>query len=540
MVFYTVIGFNLRPNNYRLLPCHFRLIRLLLVVWLYYTGYNRIKSVIPVSDVKMLIPLDRQSEQPLYQQIEAYFRECILSGSLGAETRLPSTRQLASDLGVNRITIETAYRALEADGLIYSRVGSGTYVLAPQPEQQRPRQAPGEPWPLWQAELLTQPGTEEISPVEELPAVASHPAPISFASGSSDTRLFPSEDFRKVIQAVMRRDGAEALDYGDAKGYSPLRATIAGVLTSQGLMAHAENILITGGSQQGLSLVVQLLLKAGDTILVENPTYSGALSLFRALGLRIIGVAADQHGMRVEELESLLQVHHPRLIYTMPTFQNPTGSCLSLPRRHQLLALAERYNLPVLEDDYVGDLRYEGRSLPALKALDNRGLVIYISTYSKMFMPGLRVGFVAAEGPVYERLVDFKRLSDLATSNLLQRAVEAYVSVGRYQNHLRRCVHIYRKRRDAMLQALNRCMPAGVKVNPPLGGLFIWLRLPQGLSARELLPLACKEGVAFAPGDDFFVEGSTAGYLRLNFTAHPPEVIGEGVERLGRVVKQAL
>jgi len=488
----------------------------------------------------MRIPLDRQSHLPLYRQIEVYFRECILSGSLAAETRLPSTRQLASDLGVNRITVETAYSALEAEGLICSRVGSGTYVLAALPEQQRPREEPAAPWPLWQAELLEAGWLAEASPAEEMLADVHHPEPVSFAGGSGDARLFPSEDFRKVIQTVMRRDGAEALDYGDPRGYAPLRATIAGVLTSQGLMVRAENILITGGSQQGLALVVQLLLKAGDTILVENPTYSGALSLFRALGLRVVGAPIDQHGLRVEALEELLQTHHPRLIYTMPTFQNPTGACMSLARRQQLLALAERYNLPVLEDDFVGDLRYEGRMLPPLKALDSRGLVIYLNTYSKMFMPGLRVGFIAAEGPVYERLVNFKRLNDLATSNLMQRAVEAYVSVGSYQNHLRRCVLAYRRRLDAMQQALNRSMPAGVKFHLPLGGLFIWLQLPPGMDAGALLPLACREGIAYAPGEDFFAESSGKNYLRLNFAAHPPEVIAEGMERLGRVVRKAL
>lgn len=488
----------------------------------------------------MRIPLDRQSPQPLYRQIEAYFRESILSGSLAAGTRLPSTRRLAGDLGVNRITVETAYRALEADGLIASRVGSGAYVLAPLPGQQGPREEPREPWPLWQADLSAAGRAAELSRAEEAMAAAGHPAPVNFAGGSPDARLFPGEDFRKVIQAVMRRDGVEALDYGDPRGYEPLRATIAGVLTSQGLMARAENILVTGGSQQGLALVVQLLLRAGDTILVENPTYSGALCLFRAMGLRVVGAPIDQHGLRVEELEGLLQVHHPRLIYTMPTFQNPTGACMSLARRQQLLALAERYNLPVLEDDYVGDLRYEGRSLPPLKALDSRGLVIYISTYSKMFMPGLRVGFVLAEGPVYNRLVGFKRLNDLATSNLMQRAVEAYVSVGRYQNHLRRCVHAYRRRRDAMLQALSRWMPSGVRFHQPLGGLFIWLELPPELDSGALLAQACREGVVFAPGEDFFAEGGRKNAMRLNFAAHPPEVIFTGIERLGRVVRAAM
>jgi GntR family transcriptional regulator/MocR family aminotransferase len=304
------------------------------------------------------------------------------------------------------------------------------------------------------------------------------------------------------------------------------------------LMASADGMLITGGSQQGLALVTQLLLKKGDVILVENPTYSGALSLYRALGLKPVGIPIDEHGMRVDQLEKYLQQYHPGLIYTIPNFHNPTGACLSLQRRYELLALAERYNVPILEDDFVGDLRFEGRALPALKALDSVGQVIYISTFSKMLMPGLRVGFVAADGPVYDSLVHFKRMNDLATSNLMQRALEAYVTVGRYQNHLRRTVHAYRRRRDAMLQAINRYMPVGVSATQPLGGLFIWLQLPEGQSARELLPRACAKGVAFAPGDDFFAEGSGERFMRLNFAANPEEAIETGVERLARVIRE--
>jgi GntR family transcriptional regulator/MocR family aminotransferase len=208
-------------------------------------------------------------------------------------------------------------------------------------------------------------------------------------------------------------------------------------------------------------------------------------------------------------------------------------------RRRQLIALADRYNVPILEDDFVGDLRYEGRAQPALKALDPGGRVIYVSTFSKMLMPGLRVGFLAAEGPVYGSLVNYKRVNDLATSNLIQRALEAYVTVGRYQAHLRRSRRVYRKRRDAMLLAIDRHLPAGVRVVPPQGGLFIWLCLPDHLSSEKLLPLACEEGVAFAPGSSFFLDGSDGEcFMRLNFVAQPPEKIEEGIKRLRKAIKR--
>jgi GntR family transcriptional regulator/MocR family aminotransferase len=487
----------------------------------------------------MRIPLDRQSTVPLYRQIEAFLRQGILSGSLAPDTRLPATRQLARDLGVNRLTVENAYAELQADGLVAGRVGSGTYVLPPHSLPPLSKNAPDAPWPLWQQDVRDENKLPTATAPDEMLKAAGHPDPVDFAGGTGGSHLFPVEEFRKIIQTVMRRDGIVALEYGDRKGYAPLRSTIAHILASQGLEAGPRNILITAGSQQALALVSQMLLKPDDVILVESPTYGGALDLFRALSFRTAGIPTDEHGMQVEKLEKLLQQHHPRLIYTIPNFQNPTGACLSSQRRRQMIALADRYNVPILEDDFVGDLRYEGHAQPALKALDPGGRVVYVSTFSKMLMPGLRVGFLVAEGPVYDGLVSYKRVNDLATSNLIQRALEAYVTVGRYQAHLRRSCRVYRKRRDAMLQAIDRHLPADVHVTPPQGGLFIWLQLPDDLSSEELLPLACAKGVAFAAGSTFFPNRSDGEHaMRLNFAMHPPETIEAGIKRLGKAIRQ--
>ena len=489
----------------------------------------------------MRIPLDRESDLPLYQQIKDHFRQGILSGSLAPEARLPASRQLARDLGVNRITVETAYSELEADGLIFSRVGSGTYVLPAPSLPLAPLQMDGLDvgWPLWQQDVQF---GKQISNDDEpyiSPQSGQHSGLISFAGGTSASHMFPADDFRKVLQTVMRRDGMSALEYGESNGYSPLRSTIAHVLASQGLQAQPENILITAGSQQALSLVSQLLLKPGDTILVESPTYGGALELFRALNFTIVGIPMDRQGMQVEKLEKLLQQHHPKLIYTIPNFHNPTGTCLSSTRRRELLVLADRYNVPILEDDFVGDLRYDGRTQPSLKALDPGGRVIYASTFSKMLMPGLRVGFLMIEGPVYESLVNFKRVNDLATSTLIQRALEAYVTVGRYQAHLRRSCQVFRKRRDAMVIAINKNLPASVQFDTPQGGLFIWLRLPKEILADNLHPLACNAGVDFVPGSRFFPDGIDGKeWIRLNFVVQKPDDIEEGIKRLGTAIRK--
>jgi len=489
----------------------------------------------------MRIPLDRQSETPLYKQIKIYLQQGILSGSLVADTRLPASRQLAQDLGVNRITVENAYAELESEGLVFSKLGSGTYVLAPDPLLSLPRNTSDAPWPLWQQSVLAQDKITRTKLSDSKRDVARHPALISFASGIGDANLFPAEDIRKAVQAVMRRDGIATLDYGERNGYGPLRASIAHILGSQGIQTQPENILITAGSQQALSLVSQLLLNPGDVILVESPTYAGALDLFHALGFKVVGIPVDAQGMQVEGLEKLLQQHHPRLIYTIPNFHNPTGTCLTTPRRRQLLVLADRYNIPIIEDDFVGDLRYEGHTQPALKALDPGGGVIYISTFSKMLMPGLRVGFIAADGPVYDSLVNFKRIHDVATSALVQRALEAYVTVGRYQTHLRRSCQIFRKRRDVMVSSIQRYLPTGVRFDPPQGGLFIWLQLPPELSSEELLPLAREEGVDFSPGIAFFPEGIPGSrWLRLNFVAQTPNQIEEGMKRLGKAIKRLI
>lgn len=481
----------------------------------------------------MRIPIDRHSDVPLYRQIENWLGENIRSGRLPPETRLPASRVLAAELGVSRITVKNAYAGLESDGLIVSREGSGTFV-APPLESAGRSAASAADWPLWQTEAAS------AAPAGDA-AFWSPPAPpgvISF-TGVGDPRLFPLKEFSRTIQEVLRRDGADALAYGAFdNGYAPLRATIVHVLASQGIQSHPDSVLVTSGSQQALALTCQALLKPGDAVVVEKPTYNLALSLFRALKLKIVGVPVDEFGMQVEALEPLLQQHHPRLIYTIPNFQNPSGACMSYARRRQLLALADRYNVPVLEDDFAGDLRYEGRAQPAVKALDPGGRVIYTGTFSKMLMPGLRVGYLLADGPVFDRLVRQKRVLDLTTSPLMQRTLDRYVTVGRYQAYLRRSVRIYRRRRDVLAAALRRWLPEA-SFYPPQGGLFLWLKLCEGVTASSLARAALAEGVEFAPGTRFFPESAEGErYIRLNFAAVNEEEIEEGVERLARAVAE--
>jgi len=481
----------------------------------------------------MRLALDPRSSQPVYAQISGHFRAAILADNLRPGFRLPAVRTLAGNLGVSRGTVESAYAELTAEGLVSSRQGSGYYVLPHAPgEAASPPRSGG--WPAWQ-DRLSYGGFEAMSAY--LPEVSRQTDWIALDGGACDPRLFPMDEFRRLLGQVMRRDGVAAVEYGEIGGFRPLRATLAQVLASQGIQTGPGNILITAGSQQALSLVAGLILPSGASVVVERPTYAGALDVFRSRGLQIHTVGLDEDGMDVDELEEILARHRPGLIYTIPNFHNPTGTCLSGQRRRQLISLAGRFDVPVLEDDYVGDIRYEGHAQPTLKSLDPDGRVIYMSTFSKMLIPGLRVGFVVADGPVYEHLLRSKRCHDLATCNLIQRALKDYVSVGRYSAHLQRSCTLYRRRRDAMLAALERHMPPGTTWLRPKGGLFVWLHLPEGIKAPDLLPKACEEGVVFAPGGNFHLDPEEGeGWMRLNFASNSEDVIEEGIQRLARAM----
>jgi GntR family transcriptional regulator/MocR family aminotransferase len=490
---------------------------------------------------KMRIALDRTREKPLYQQIQEFLRNEIITGALPEGTQLPSSRKLAHDLGVNRITVNNAYAELEAEGLVYSRLGSGTYVAATPVNRTKLRgmTGPSGNWPVWQqalarsSRLPTSQESERIGIEHDLPDEV-----IAFSRGIGAKELYPVDEFRKTIQDVLRRDRNEALGYGDRAGYPQLRRTISHILSSQGIATYPEEVLITSGSQQALVLVASLLLRPGDTVLLESPTYPYAIDIFSSLGALMIGIPVDESGMQVEMVEEYLRKAHPSLIYTIPTFQNPTGTCMSNDRRRKLISLAEHYNVPILEDEFVGDLRYEGRTHPALKTIDPGGMVIYTGTFSKMLMPTLRIGYLVASGPVYDWLLERKEMVDLATSNLVQRALEAYITVGRYELHLHRAQREYRQRRDAMVTSLRQHMPKGTQWATPRGGIFIWLRLPVDISTDDLYPIALQEKVTFTPGALFFPNEKEYAYMRLNFSIQPPEMIKEGVRRLGQAVER--
>ena len=373
------------------------------------------------------------------------------------------------------------------------------------------------------------------SAIRELLKLTEETDVISFAGGLPSPDVFPASDFRSACMHVLEEHGPEALQYGTTEGFTPLRQMIARHAKRYGISAGPENILITCGSQQALDLIGKVFIDPGDQIIVEKPTYLGALQAWNAYEANFLGVPIDAEGVRLDELEQALEAGG-KFIYLMPNFQNPTGVTLSLERRKRLVELVAKHEVPLIEDDPYGQLRYEGKHITPLFALDGPD-VIYLSTFSKILSPGLRLGWMIAPPDIIHRLVQAKQGTDLHTSTLIQMVVYEVSHGGFLDRQVRAIRSVYRERRDSMLSAMKKYFPAGVTWTHPQGGLFLWVTLPAILDSAEVLREALKERVAFVPGASFYADGSGANTMRLNFSYPKPAIIEEGIRRLGKVLK---
>ncbi len=482
----------------------------------------------------MQIRLDRTTRVPLYRQLADQLRRRILSGELPPGTRLPPERRLAAMLGINRSTVVSAYRELAAEGLIAGHVGRGTVVVDPHRTDKIASTVRGVPWPQLFAPLaaaLYDPALEDAA------AASARPDVISFATGQPAPECYPIATVRQLLDEALHREGPRLLQYCPSEGYPPLREAIATWSRRSGIHCSPDQVLVVSGSQQGLYLVARALLEPGDLVAVESPTYVGALQVFRALGARLLPVPVDEFGLRVSVLEQALEHRRPKLIYTLPTFQNPSGATLSLDRRRRLLDVATRAGIPIIEDDPYRELWYESPPPPPLAALDEAGIVISLTTVSKILFPGFRIGWIIAPWPVIQQLALVKQLVDLDTNPLMQWAVWAFLDRGLLDAHLEQLRSTHRDRRDLLVETLRREVGDVLTYTPPAGGLYLWCHLADGIRARDLLPEAARRGVAFAPGESFFVD-PTAGrhWIRLNFTDPSPPAIVEGVRRLAQAL----
>jgi 2-aminoadipate transaminase len=359
---------------------------------------------------------------------------------------------------------------------------------------------------------------------------------ISFASGLPDPSLFPAKDLQDITDDILTRDGQAALQYGAAEGYAPLRDVVAQRLRERGLRATADNVLITHGSQQALDLVARALLDAGDTVVIESPSYLAAIQTFDSYEVNYQTMPIDADGMDVSALDKVLAACAPKLIFTLPNFQNPTGITLNLERRQRIAELAAIKNIPILEDDAYYDLRYDGEPLPPMASLADNPWAFYTGTFSKTIAPGIRVGWVYAHADLMARLGQLKQITDLHSSSLAQRIAYEFCARGKLPQQVEYLCRAYREKRDALLRALEQQVASDVRWTHPQGGMFLFLTLPEGQDGDALLRRALERGVVFVPGASFHPNGGGVNTLRLNFVSPQREDIKRGITALAQVM----
>lgn len=384
-------------------------------------------------------------------------------------------------------------------------------------------------------------GTMNSSVVRETLKLTTKPDIISFAGGMPAPEVFPVEAMRRATDRVYREAGRTALQYGTTDGYLPLRQKIAERQRREGIDCTADDVLIISGSQQGLDLSGKIFLNRGDLVVCEDPTYTAALSAFRAYECGFLPIETDEDGMLLDDLREKLE-KNPRasMIYVIPTFQNPTGRTWSLERRKGLLALAEEFGLPIVEDNPYGELRYEGEAIPPLKAMDKKGIVAYMGTFSKILCPGLRLGWITAPPDMLEKYNCAKQGADLQASTILQLVVDAYMEENSLDENIQSLNGLYRTRRDLMLEQVEAQFPEGTIFTRPKGGLFLWAAVPEEIDTAKAMPEAVARKVAYIPGHSFYASGGVTNTLRLNFSNASEEAIVKGMKIMGEVLREQL
>ncbi|HUK87811.1 MAG TPA: PLP-dependent aminotransferase family protein [Terriglobales bacterium] len=472
---------------------------------------------------KLLKPVN--GDGPLYGRLLASLEAAIQDGRLTPGSRLPSERDLAEELGLSRTTVTSAYRELEARGLVRGHVGRGTFVCAPPQADEAPF--------AWRGKVSLRVQRSSDRDFHALLQDSVNPSLISFAAGCPALDCFPFDDYQRIAQQVMKREGARVLGLAPTEGQPALRHALAARMDIK-----LEKVLVVSGSQQALDLLARCLLDPGDTVLIERPSYVGAIRTFRAAGASLVGWDVRRNDL--DELEDLILRYRPKLFYINPTFQNPTGRTLGLPERRDLLKLAARYRLPVIEDGAYRELWFEGPPPASLRRLDEHNVVISLNTFSKVLAPGLRLGWIVASESIVEQLAETKVTLDHFTEGLGQLVVAEMLRSGVFDEHLKKLRLEHRRRRDALVAALRRELSRHtLEFTVPGGGLYLWCRLAPHMESAALLRAGLAAGVVFADGQLFYPDSAPEGELRLCYSALPVAKIEEGVRRLARCLSSA-
>lgn len=469
--------------------------------------------------------VDAGSGVPVYRQLAESIASLIRNGVVEAGERLPATRELAGQLGLNRATVSAAYALLDEAALIEGHVGRGSFVA-------RRDSVPARSGTDWEAIL---------APLEPALPASMQRVAISFANSRPDGDAFPLPQFRRLAKQVIDgEDAPEILQLGSPHGYLPLRRYLLEQAAASGVARASDDLIITNGCQQALDLLARLFAADGESVALEDPAYHGLLRVFTRAGATLIPVPMDGGGMELEALEETLEKQRPRLLIVTPSFQNPTGATLGLERRRGIVELAQRFGVVLVENDIYSELRYHGKALPALKALDETGNTILLGSYSKVAFPGLRVGWVIAPRAVVARLAEAKQISDLHSDQLSQGVLLRFAESGELARHLERTRVAGAERLEAVLRACGRYLPAGATYTRPEGGMNLWIELPAPLTAENLLRRAEERGVNFLPGRYFSVRGAHARGLRISFGGLAPEEIRRGIEIIGEAAQEEL
>ncbi|PJI08432.1 MULTISPECIES: PLP-dependent aminotransferase family protein [Clostridium] len=375
------------------------------------------------------------------------------------------------------------------------------------------------------------------SEIREILKVTQQPEIISFAGGLPAPELFPVKEIKKACMEVLENNGEAALQYSTTEGYVPLREAICKRMGNLQIQTSIDNILMISGSQQALDLMGKAFIDEGDTVICESPTYLAAINAFKTYMPKFKGVSMDEQGMIMEELEDVLKsTPNAKFIYTIPDFQNPTGRTMALERRKRMVELANKYDVVILEDNPYGEIRFAGEKLPSIKHFDTEGRVVYLSTFSKIFAPGLRLGWMCADKDIMEKLVPLKQNADLHTDIFAQMITSKYLEMFNIDEHIEKIREIYKHRRQVMVDAMNKYFPKNIKHTLPDGGLFLWVMLPDGMDCQVIFDKAIANNVAFVPGTPFFPNRDHKNQFRLNYSNMTDDRIVEGIKRLGKVI----
>ncbi|TYQ16790.1 UNVERIFIED_CONTAM: GntR family transcriptional regulator [Acetivibrio alkalicellulosi] len=488
--------------------------------------------VIKVLELFKSINLNKNLNTPLYLQLCNIIGQMIEKGTLLSDTKLPSVRQISSMLKINSVTVINCYRQLESKGYVYTKPGSGTYVSTSLSFNYEKSNCDKNVF------------LDEIYPNDDMFLINNGQIKIdantiNFASSTPTSDLFPVEDFKLVLNEVLDRDMGNAFNYQESQGYYPLRSSICTLLKNYQINCLEESIQIISGAQQGIDIIAKALLNQGDYVITESPTYTGAIAVFKSRGAEIADVDLDADGINLDLLEYNLKKYSPKLIYTIPSFHNPTGISYSQQKRKNLIQLAQKYNTYIIEDDYVSELDFEGKNFIPLRSFDNWDKVIFLKSFSKIFMPGLRFGFMTVPPKLKKHILEAKHSTDISTSGLIQRTFDLYIRKGLWQKNFNNMYEIYKKRYLKTISTLDQNMPQNVLYHRSGGGLNIWLSLPYSYMVNSLLEYSTSNNIVFAPGGIFYSSApSKLNNIRLSFAAVPIEKIEPGIEKLCTLISR--